>query len=169
MLCHWRYSLGLVNKQILYWVCPWIHVLGPGLGIKKWVRHGPSLQKAHGLYSRRRTSLGNGTSVCVRWSRHLIRVLREQRGKRDWLCLEVTREASQRRWHCTGAGRMRRHGVLTRRGMFEDSGVQCSLNRMRAEVLRAGARKDQAKELGFYPLSQWWCLRKKMCLLRFAF
>ena len=30
--------------------------------------------------------------------------------------------------------------------MLEDRGVQCSLNRMRAEVLRAGARNDQAKD-----------------------
>ena len=37
-------------------------------------------------------------------------------------------------------------GVLTRRGVLEDRGVQCSLNRMRAEVLRAGARNDQAKD-----------------------
>lgn len=52
--------------------------------------------------------------------------------------------------------------------MFEDSGVQRSLRRMRAEVLGAGARKDQAKELGFYPLSQWSRVRKSMCLLRLA-
>lgn len=63
---------------------------------------------------------------------------------------------------------MRRRGVLTRRGVFEDSGVQRSLRRMRAEVLGAGARKDQAKELGFYPLSQWSRVRKSMCLLRLA-
>lgn len=68
--------------------------LGLGLGIKKWVRQ---------FQPPRRTVCPAAEEQSCKYtrecqSRSLTRVLCQVRGQRGWPCLEVVREASQRRW-----------------------------------------------------------------------